>query len=292
MKKLHLISAALLCLIVASSSMALPGEGIVVKDGQKVAFLGDSITQFGARNPVGYVNLVITGFKVNGLNVISVPAGVSGNTSKDMLARLDKDVISKKPDWVTISCGVNDVWHGAKGVELDPYKANMTSIVDQCQAAGIKVMLLTATMIKEDQPNSNNQKLTAYNEFLRTLAKEKHCLLADLNALMQAEVKRLNDSASAHGNTLTVDGVHMNAAGNEMMASGVLSAFGLSEAQIKDARGKWDNIPKAVEVGMISVSIRQYKALDAVAAKRNQSVADMVNAAIAKTVDDLLKETR
>ena len=79
-----------------------------------------------------------------------IPAGVSGNTSKDMLARLDKDVLSKKPQWMTLSCGVNDVWHGVNGVPLDQYKQNITSIVDQAQAAGIKVVILTATMIGEE----------------------------------------------------------------------------------------------------------------------------------------------
>ena len=59
-----------------------------------------------------------------------IPAGVGGNTSKDMLARLDRDVLSKKPDWMTLSCGVNDVWHGATGVPLDQYQQNITSIVE------------------------------------------------------------------------------------------------------------------------------------------------------------------
>jgi len=53
MKTLHLISSALLSLILTSSSMAAPGEGIAVKDGQKVAFLGDSITACGFSNPAG-----------------------------------------------------------------------------------------------------------------------------------------------------------------------------------------------------------------------------------------------
>ena len=87
---------------------------------------------------------------------------------------------------MTLSCGVNDVWHGVKGIPLDQYKQNITKIVDQCQAAGVKVMILTSTMIGEDQANANNQKLSAYNDFLRSLAKEKNCLLADLNAEMQA----------------------------------------------------------------------------------------------------------
>ncbi len=40
-------------------------------------------------------------------------------------------------------------------------------------------------MIREDQATAENQKLLPYNDFLRALATEKKCLLADLNADMQ-----------------------------------------------------------------------------------------------------------
>ena len=135
---------------------------------------------------------------------------------------------------MTLSCGVNDVWHGATGVPLDKYKENITKIVEQCQSAGVKVMILTSTMIGEDQPNPNNQKLMAYNEFLRTLAKDKKCLLADLNADMQAAIAKAGPDKK--GNLLTGDGVHMNPAGNVMMATGVLKGFGLSSEQIAKAK--------------------------------------------------------
>jgi lysophospholipase L1-like esterase len=92
-------------------------------------------------------------------------------------------------------------------------------------------------MIGEDQPNPNNQKLVAYNDFLKELAKEKKCLLADLNADMQAIITKAG--AEKKGNILTGDGVHMNPAGNEMMALGVLKAFGLSDEQIEKAKASW-----------------------------------------------------
>ena len=206
---------------------------IAVSSGQKIAFLGDSITQGGV-GPQGYVTLVIRGLEANGVKATMIPAGISGHKSNDMLGRLEKDVLSKKPDWMTLSCGVNDVWHGANGVPLDKYKENITKIVEQCQRAGVKVMILTSTMIGEDQPNPNNQKLMAYNEFLRTLAKDKKCLLADLNADMQAAIAKAGPDKK--GNLLTGDGVHMNPAGNVMMATGVLKGFGLSAEQIAKAQ--------------------------------------------------------
>ena len=209
---------------------------IAVKDGEKIAFMGDSITQAGAE-PGGYVQLVVSGLEANGIKVTAIPAGISGQKSNEMLARLEKDVLSKKPDWMTLSCGVNDVWHGAKGVPLEQYKENITRIVDQCQSAGIKVMLMTATMIGEDALNENNLKLAPYNTFLIELAKEKGCLLADLNAEMQAALRAAGPDRS--DKMLTTDGVHMNPAGNRMMAAGVLRRFGMEEEQIGKLRESW-----------------------------------------------------
>jgi len=90
----------------ASAENAAPSPA--VKNGDKIAFLGDSITAGGAAKN-GYVTLVMEALKSEGLDVSSVPAGQSGNRSSDMLARLDADVISKQPQWLLLSCGVNDV---------------------------------------------------------------------------------------------------------------------------------------------------------------------------------------
>lgn len=229
-----LMSTLLLSMTVITAPVE--AASIPLKNGQKIGFMGDSITQAGAE-PQGYVTLVIRGLEANGIQVSSIAAGIGGHKSNQMLERLDRDVLSKKPDWMTLSCGVNDVWHGANGIPLEPYKKNITEIVEKCQAAGVKVMILTSTMIGEDAPNSNNQKLAAYNAFLRDLAKKKKCRLADLNADMQAAIAKAGPDHK--GNLLTSDGVHMNPEGNRMMATGVLKAFGLSAKQLKKAQDSW-----------------------------------------------------
>ncbi len=313
MKTLHLTSVAVFSLILAGSSMPVSGESIAVKDGQKVAFLGDSITSCGFANPAGYVNLVISGFSTCGLKVTPIPAGGSGNNSKNLLSRIGKDVIAKKPDWVAISCGINDVSYPQNACALEPFKTNLTAMVDQCQAAGIKVMLLTATVFGEDPANpkdqKNNQKLIPYNDFIRTLAKEKNCLLADLNARMQATLKSLQAVQGASSgsapppNRLTVDGLHMSPIGNEMMALGILSAFGLTDSQLKAAGETWDALPNAMELDKyvpnkfelgkgVRLTMRQYKALATEAAKRNQSVSEMINGTVARALDDLIKDAK
>lgn len=253
---------------------------IPVKEGEKIAFLGDSITQ-GGMGPTGYVTLVIQGLKANGVNATAIGAGISGHKSNDMLARLQRDVIEKKPDWMTLSCGVNDVWHGAKGVPLDQYKQNITQIVEKAQAAGIKVVILTATMITENPKDPNNEKLIPYNDFLRELAKEKKCLLADLNAAMQKDLDEREKAGQKRGKLVTSDGVHMNPFGNVMMASGVLRGFGLDEAQMAKATNAFLDIPAGVNAS-VPLTLRQYAALEAEAAKEGKSVQDLLKAAIDK----------
>lgn len=232
---------------------ALASAEIAVKSGEKIAFLGDSITQGGWSNPAGYVKLVIAGLEANGVKAEPVPAGISGHKSDQMLARLDKDVLSKKPQWMTLSCGVNDVWHGPRGVPLDDamaksgtyddkvatrgtYQKNITAIIDQATAAGVKPVMLTATVIYENLDSKENGLLAPYNAFLRQLAKEKKVPMADLYAMFEERIKAEN---KPNEKVLTSDGVHMNTEGNKLMAIGVLKAFGLNETEIAKAKASW-----------------------------------------------------
>jgi lysophospholipase L1-like esterase len=232
---------------------ALANAEIAVKSGEKIAFLGDSITQGGWGNPAGYVKLVIAGLEANGIKAEPVPAGISGHKSDQMLARLDKDVLSKKPQWMTLSCGVNDVWHGPRGVPLDDamakagtyddkvatrgtYKKNITAMIDQATAAGVKPVMLTATVIHENLASKENGLLAPYNDFLRQLAKEKNLPMADLFSMFAERIKAEN---KPNVKVLTSDGVHMNTEGNKLMAAGVLKAFGLNDAELDKAKAAW-----------------------------------------------------
>jgi lysophospholipase L1-like esterase len=264
------------------------GGKIAVTKGQTIAFLGDSITAAGARGG-GYCRLVLDGLKRQGIEAKGVFAGISGHKSNQMLARLEKDVLSKKPDWMTLSCGVNDVWHGKRGVALEPYKKNITEIVTRAQAAGVKVMLLTSTMIGEDQPNARNQKLLPYNAFIRQLAKDKNCLLADLNTDMQEALKKFPKGSK--GNKLTGDGVHMNAFGNIMMAKGLLKAFGLTDTQLTATEKAWKNMPGTTRLRItLSMSMAEAEKLNAIAAKAKKSLSQLFTEFLNEKKAAMLKE--
>jgi lysophospholipase L1-like esterase len=249
---LRVLSLAAIALLVPT--LGLRAE-IAVKSGDKIAFLGDSITQDGWASPTGYLHLVISGLKANGIDAEPVPAGISGHKSNQMLARLQKDVLDKHPQWMTLSCGVNDVWHGKNGVPLDDaqaasgefvekagdpphgtYKKNIAEILDKTKEAGVKTIVLTSTVIQENLESSENQKLAPYNEFLRAIAKERALPLADLSALFHERLKAENKPDQK---VLTRDGVHMNYEGNKIMATGILQAMGLDAAELAKAQASW-----------------------------------------------------
>ncbi len=276
MKSMHCLFGG--ALLLAASALSAQ---ITVKNGDRIAFLGDSITQQG-NGSSGYLNFVMSALEDNGVKAVKIPAGIGGHKSNQMLARVDRDVIQKKPQIMTLSCGVNDVWHGKNGVPLEDYKKNITGIVDKAKAAGIQVYILTATMITENPQHPNNEKLAAYNEFLRSLAKEKSCTLVDLNRDMQDQIASLKSKhPKIKGNLLTVDGVHMNPLGNMMMAKGILRAFGMTDAQLAKAEASWNK--KSFNQG-ISLSVEEYRTLAKKAFQANQSVPDYLKSLVKKEV--------
>jgi len=269
MKKLLLLG----CIVVSAFVMA--HAEVKIQSGDKIAFMGDSITQEGWQHAGGYVKLIVLGLKEIGIEVEPIPVGVSGHKSNQMLERLERDVLAKKPQWMTLSCGVNDVWHGANGVPLDKYKENITAIVEKAQAEGINVIILTSTMIGEDPQNDNNQKLAPYNDFLRELAKERNTLLADLSADMHTALEAIIAKEGPGGNKLTRDGVHMSFAGNKMMARGVLRTLGVSQEDLAKMETMWDNIPGTSNV-TVPLSGAEFERLQKAASEKEKSPVDFL----------------
>jgi hypothetical protein len=141
-------------------------------------------------------------------------------------------------------------------------------------------------MIGEQPANPNNVKIATYNDFLRQLAKEKHCLLADLSADMFAA---LNSEVKGR-NQLTVDGVHMNPVGDQILAKGVLRAFGLSESQLQKAREFWIAMPEiACKVeAKGGVTFGQYQQLLEMAAKQNRTIDSIASELLTKALETLV----
>jgi lysophospholipase L1-like esterase len=82
-----------------------------VKSGDKICFIGDSITAMGQGNPYGYVNLAVAGLKANGIDVKWQANCGGGQTSQGVIENFMPRTLTYKPDFVTIVIGTNDVGH-------------------------------------------------------------------------------------------------------------------------------------------------------------------------------------
>jgi lysophospholipase L1-like esterase len=163
-----------------------------------------------------------------------INTGISGQKAEDLVNRFQRDVVDRKPTVVTLSIGINDVWHrlGAPHDEnvLKAYRENVAKMVDMAQTNGIKVILLTPTLIQEDPAAEGNKRLAQYVDVMKGIARDKKCGLADLHAMFLEALK--HKPAGAKDTWLTTDGVHMSPLGNAVMAAGVLRALGVPDRNL------------------------------------------------------------
>jgi len=190
---------------------------------KKVVFFGDSITQMGAGNG-GYIRLMEDIIKSENKSdeFELVGAGISGNKVTDLYLRLEKDVLSKRPDIVVIYVGINDVWHkrlAGTGTDYVKFTEFYDVIVKKLQAEKIKVIVCTPSVIGERKDNSNEQdgELNMYSNWLRNYAKTNQLICVDLRTDFQNYLIANNPSNEEKG-LLTSDRVHLNAKGNLFVA--------------------------------------------------------------------------
>lgn len=197
--------------------------------GERVVFLGDSITQAGV-GPKGYVTLINTALAKTEPGYEVIGAGISGNKVPDLQRRLEKDVLTKKPTRVVVYIGINDVWHGEKdpsrGTPKDKFESGLTDIVHKIQKSGARVIVCTPTVIGEKKAGSNplDAKLDEYAAVSRSVAKETGATLCDLRAAFLDYLSKHNPSDQDRG-ILTTDRVHLNDAGNRLVAKTILAVI-------------------------------------------------------------------
>jgi len=126
-----LLAGAVSC---AGAARAREPDGTLV-----VTMLGDSLTAgYGLKAADAIPAQLQAALRARGLKVRVRPAGVSGDTSADGLARVD---FSVKPDTdlCLVVLGGNDL---LQGVEPGVMKANLDGIVKKLEARRIRVMLV------------------------------------------------------------------------------------------------------------------------------------------------------
>ena len=218
-------------LVTAFTISGCSGARMTLKQGDRIVFFGDSITEQGAK-PNGYVSIIrdelTARFPTLGIEVIG--AGVSGNKVTDLENRLVRDVLDKKPTAVVIYIGINDVWHwnlkNLKGTTKEKFESGLREIIARIQYSGAGVILCTPSVIgeKRDSSNAQDPMLKEYSEISKKIAKDLSIELCDLHKAFQDYLAAHNTENKEKG-ILTTAGDHLNDEGNKFVANELLRFF-------------------------------------------------------------------
>ena len=190
------------------------GAPAVAAETVRIVALGDSLTAgYGLDAEDSFPAVLETELRARGHDVEVVNAGVSGDTTRGGLERLDWSV-PEGTDAVILELGANDA---LRGIEPAATRANLESIVEQLVARDIAVLL--AGM--QAPPNLGDDYAAAFNSIYPDLAGPSGVLLYPFFLAGVAAERHLNQS----------DGMHPNEAGVQAIVERMIEPV---EALIRD----------------------------------------------------------
>ena len=202
-----------------------------MQDNTVIVFAGDSVTDADKANTYdsagnGYVRLVrnyLRAFRPQEWYKV-VNAGISGNTTRDLLARWDKDVAGENPDVIFCLIGINDVWRHFDGLELpvnavgeEEFGRNMRAICEKMK--GKRAFVLSPYYLERNRSDEMRAMTERYAAAVRRAAEE--CGLAYID--VQADFDEYMKSRS--GQSISWDRVHPGEVGSMILARAVLRAL-------------------------------------------------------------------
>jgi len=209
--------------ITALILIIIPLLSFMSQQKKRVIFFGDSITQAGV-NPTGYITKIgeLAAKEGSAEKFELIGSGIGGNKVYDLYLRLEDDVLSKNPSVVFIYVGVNDVWHKrtyGTGTDADKFEKFYTALIKKISAKGAKIVLCTPAVIGErtDFSNELDGDLNSYSNIIRNLAKKNNLTVVDLRQAF-LEYNKQNNLQNKESGILTTDRVHLNEAGNQLVA--------------------------------------------------------------------------
>ena len=210
-----------------------------LEKGQKLLFIGDSITDCERARPVGeglfgangkgYVALVDallqSVYPELGIRVVNM--GIGGNTVRDLKARWQSDVVNQKPDWLSVMIGINDVWRQYDTpfivdghVYLDEYEATLRELIAATKPMVEGLVLMTPFYIESNAQDAMRRTMDEYGAVVKRIAGEHGLLCVDTQAAFNEVLRELYSA------TLAWDRVHPTQTGHMVLARAFLKAVG------------------------------------------------------------------
>ena len=209
---------------------------LCIQDGQKILFIGDSITDCGRRDsavPLGngyvkfFTELVMALYPER--NIEYVNTGIGGNRITDLRGRWQVDAMDYKPDWLSIKIGINDL-HSFLGedpngvspelfAEIFEYLLDLTTKNLDC-----KIILIDPFYMSTDTSEQSFQSkvldiIPKYIETVHKMSEKYNTKLVKLHDMFQNQLKY------READTFCGEPVHPNLVGHLIMAVELLKVL-------------------------------------------------------------------
>ena len=163
-----------------------------------------------------------------------VNKGVGGNTTHDLLKRVEPDVISLDPDIVVIMVGTNDMVNSGKFISYRDFSENYQNVIKKLTAPGRSIVLMSSPPVDtsylfkrhdrhafSEDPNS---KIDSANRIVLHLASDHALHFIDINSAFR-DRNSPNPEASSlimnYSNSQKEDGIHPTKEGYRLIANEV-----------------------------------------------------------------------
>ncbi len=228
-----LIAVAFLALGLLAAPPAGLAADLVLKKGDRVAIVGDSITEQKLYSKFMELYLLAC---VPQLDLTCFQFGWGGERAPGFAGRMENDMVWWRPTVVTTCFGMNDGGYRPfeKGIG-DTYEAGDRRIETRCKQLGARMIVggpgpVDSETWKKTEPDADtyyNDNLGKLSAIAGKIAQENGFVFAGLHPFM---MKVMQDAKAALGKDYAVcggDGVHPGANGHLVMAYAFLKAMGL-----------------------------------------------------------------
>lgn len=172
----------------------------------KAVFIGDSITECWYREHAVF-------FDENNY----VCRGISGQTTAEILVRMQADVIMLKPKYAVINMGINDIASNNGKITKENMLLNVKSMIELCRANKIKPIMTTtlpSNNVWRTDPVTGEvytpaKDIEEFNRMLADYAKKNHVTLVNYYSKMEVNGGLTKDMAK--------DGTHPTLKGYAVM---------------------------------------------------------------------------
>ena len=204
------------------------GHAMDLKDGDKIAVLSGQNFEIWSCGSNGYIRLLLNELAKSGVKQSPVVL-LEGQTTGQMLARLDSEVIAKRPVVAVIIPGNADYNAWTEKTVSESFANNLKAIVVKLKAAKIKTVFVTSHVSNSDLASALNPNAAGHNEAIRSLAKEQGLLLIDFVKVVDKEEKIVPFDRSLMARAVV----------NQMLTGEIMRVIGYSDREIAACRQAW-----------------------------------------------------